>query len=346
MENILKTLNEAFSKSAGDELKFFLARYPECSSYIIASDYCLNDKERPNDIISFVLLPEIRLFDEYRKEIKEAMPKDIQELETHPVILIDMKKLVYVYSNGDEVVHSKYISDKAKELLASPNYHSFNFFIDKEKTLFDKKKFNQEAIFYAADKAIEMFDLWLQDDPDNERYKQFKKNYKLLKEAAKSKSFNYRLYFYSLLTSTIAAFLTHQISIHSKAKNVLWFSDRDSMMNSNNQIFFDNYDIQHNGLARNDSAHAFDESFRIGIAKPDPQGDVWYDEINRLPDYCAGAVSGLNFLEETNYSDKANEVLQVMIENSTNLIMSRETINGETITSIITRKIVCEKIEE
>ena len=24
-----------------------------------------------------------------------------------------MKKLVYVYSNGDEVVHSKYISDKA-----------------------------------------------------------------------------------------------------------------------------------------------------------------------------------------------------------------------------------------
>ena len=320
MENILKTLNEAFSKSAGDELTFFLARYPECSSYIIASDYCLNDKERPNDIISFVLLPEIRLFDEYRKEIKEAMPKDLK--------------------------HTKYISDKAKELLASPNYHSFNFFIDKEKTLFDKKKFNQEAIFYAADKAIEMFDLWLQDDPDNERYKQFKKNYKLLKEAAKSKSFNYRLYFYSLLTSTIAAFLTHQISIHSKAKNVLWFSDRDSMMNSNNQIFFDNYDIQHNGLARNDSAHAFDESFRIGIAKPDPQGDVWYDEINRLPDYCAGAVSGLNFLEETNYSDKANEVLQVMIENSTNLIMSRETINGETITSIITRKIVCEKIEE
>ena len=71
-----------------------------------------------------------------------------------------------------------------------------------------------------------------------------------------------------------------------------------------------------------------------------------HDEINRLPDYCAGAVSGLNFLEETNYSDKANEVLQVMIENSTNLIMSRETINGETITSIITRKIVCEKIEE
>ena len=73
MENILKTLNEAFSKSAGDELKFFLARYPECSSYIIASDYCLNDKERPNDIISFVLLPEIRLFDEYRKEILKRM---------------------------------------------------------------------------------------------------------------------------------------------------------------------------------------------------------------------------------------------------------------------------------
>ena len=264
------------------------------------------------------MIPEIRFFEEYKKEIKEALPKDLK--------------------------HTKYISDKAKELLSSPNYHSFNFFIDKEKPLFEKNRFNQTSVFYAVDEAIKMFDLWLQNEPDNEQYKQYKKNYRLLKEAAKSLSFNYHLYFNSLLTSTLAAFLTHQVAIYSKAKDVLWFSERDSMMNSNNQIFFDNYVIQHNGLARNDSNHEFDEFFRIGIAKPETQGDVWYDEINRIPDYCAGAVSGINFLEETNISDKASEVLQVMVNNSTNLVMSREIKNGNTITSIVSRKIVCEKI--
>lgn len=320
MEMILKTLEDTFNKSAGDELKQFLSRYPTCNSCMLVSDYCINDKERPNDVISFVILPQIQMFEDYKNTIKSGIPKDLK--------------------------HTQIITDKIKEILSSPNYHSFNFIIDKKTPLYNKKTFNQTAINYAVDQAVQMFDEWLKDDPDNELYKEYKKHYKLLKENAKSKSFSFKSYFYSLLTSTIAAFLTHKITIFSNIKNIVWFSDRDAMMYSNNKIFFDNYQIQHNGLARNDSKHPFDETIKLGIGLPEEQGEVWYDEINRLADYCAGAVSGINFFSKTNFSDKANEVLENIILNSTHLIMSHEEIDGKDVYKIIHRKIICEKIEE
>lgn len=50
-------LDDSFSKSLIDNFKSFVEKFKNIDRWALFSDYCIGDKNKPNNIISFVLIP-------------------------------------------------------------------------------------------------------------------------------------------------------------------------------------------------------------------------------------------------------------------------------------------------
>ena len=188
-----------------------------------------------------------------------------------------------------------------------------------------------------------MFNAWIVDNPANEEtYQKHIKKYKKLLQESKQKSFNLNLYIRSFFTSTIAAFITHAIEKYTNVTGIVWGTDRDSMLSSNDGILYDNYSIQHNGFARNDKDWEYNEKCKIGIMNPANKGENWFDELIRVPDFCAGALSSVIFLDEKDSTANCNnhyepteqqirkafDVLKCIKPHCINIIL-RQTLNND-----------------
>ena len=56
MEDVIKILNDTFHKSAIEPLKDYIRTNSEHDKWLLYSDYCIGDKNKPNDVISFTLI--------------------------------------------------------------------------------------------------------------------------------------------------------------------------------------------------------------------------------------------------------------------------------------------------
>ena len=84
-ENLLKSLlNQHFNESAIQEvIGAFLIESKESKKWMLYSDYCLDDKNKPNDVITFVLMPFIdeEHYAEMQKTIATLQPADIKQCD-------------------------------------------------------------------------------------------------------------------------------------------------------------------------------------------------------------------------------------------------------------------------
>jgi hypothetical protein len=87
-----------------EEMKALVHKCLERASYstkwMLYSDYCLDDKKKPNDVLSFVLIPFINeeKYHELEQKIKETQPVDIKHTRSVSSEFMDYIKTQAVFS--------------------------------------------------------------------------------------------------------------------------------------------------------------------------------------------------------------------------------------------------------
>lgn len=78
MYNIFSCIDSTVNKSAIYQFKNFLQRYPYVTKWFLCSDYCIEDINKPNDVISFVLYPYIWDFDKWNEVVSSMQKTDLK----------------------------------------------------------------------------------------------------------------------------------------------------------------------------------------------------------------------------------------------------------------------------
>lgn len=296
MIKLIETLDNTFCKSSLQELKAYLNKHHDSKNFIIASDYCIGDKQKTNDTISFCIYHNISNFPIYQDVIQQILPNDIK--------------------------HTKKINHLLKHLIDSGSIFIINFILPKGQIrLF--KNLPKEHVLDGINKTIEMISLWIQNEPEKKpTYEKMKKSFILLQQEQKRKSFNINLFTNIILVATLAAYISHKIFKHSNAENIIWFSDRDNITSFCNGIIYEYYSIQHNGISCNDLEYKKDSVLSIGTSLETEE--CWYDQINRIPDYFAGAYADFDYIKNTITSEKYKEIVEFSNNNVVNIILEQE----------------------
>lgn len=79
---VFERLFETFDKSSIHPFRNFIARNTGITKWMIAADYCLHDKARPNNAFVFSLIPYDDWFGALRDEIRSALPRDLKRTKT------------------------------------------------------------------------------------------------------------------------------------------------------------------------------------------------------------------------------------------------------------------------
>ena len=114
MDGVFELIENTVEKSAIYDFKSFLSKHDDVTKWILCSDYCFEDKGKPNDVISFVLYPYIFDFTQWQEIIDNLQSTDIK--------------------------NTRHISEYFRKFTHLGLFFSFNFVFDKSGTFFDKWK--------------------------------------------------------------------------------------------------------------------------------------------------------------------------------------------------------------
>jgi hypothetical protein len=113
---------------------------------------------------------------------------------------------------------------------------------------------------------------------------------KRLRQEAAAKDFNYRLGSDIVLASLFASVIAMFITKFGNAKSVFWFSDRDSIVTSYRQVAFDLF-----GMHFYQACYEYGADYDpVNLGVGDMRDKPWFDELIRVPDFLAGAMSAFN----------------------------------------------------
>lgn len=110
MQKIFECLESTVNKSILEKFQNFLKQYPDVDKWFMCSDYCIGDKNKKNDVITFVIYPYILNFDDWKKVINNLQKKDLK--------------------------HTRLVSDQFCQFLNQGYCFSFSFILQK-KNYFD-----------------------------------------------------------------------------------------------------------------------------------------------------------------------------------------------------------------
>lgn len=263
--DFLRVLFETFDKSSIADYRNFLKANLQVKRWIIAADFCLHDKDRPNHAFAFTIIPYDAYPDALKDKIRGALPKDLKK--------------------------TKRIRDAAVSFLAHPGRFHFAFVFEKPPAVFyngpgsEALKVARESLDITVDTMMKM-----------ERGKETLRPLKELKQQSLASNFNIELLADMYVLSYLFSFVTILLARERPVEIVGWFSDRDSMTSWCNGVVW---------IIGHENLHGLAEHFNVSIAADMPliavptpnagKNAMWYDEFIRLPDYIAGILAAWNF---------------------------------------------------
>lgn len=97
-------LFETFDKSSIQPFRNFVARNAGVTKWMIAADYCLHDRSRPNNAFVFSVIPYDDWFGALRDEIRSSLPRDIKKTKT-------VERATTDFLASDRRFHIAFLSD-------------------------------------------------------------------------------------------------------------------------------------------------------------------------------------------------------------------------------------------
>lgn len=143
MKTLIEFLEETMNESSIPQLKDFFEKYVDVTKWYMCSDYCIDDPNKPNDIITFVIFPHII---------------DIKILKS---IINSMQKT--------DLKNCRTVTNEFCNFIKSGLFFSISFKLDKN-NFFDKYM-NQESLKHLISKYKEITEKWQITTPNSkERY--------------------------------------------------------------------------------------------------------------------------------------------------------------------------------
>lgn len=265
------------------QVQEFLKRASYSPKWMLYSDYCLDDKNKPNDVLSFALVPFIseEKYQELEQKIKETQPVDIK--------------------------HIRSISSEFMDYIKTQAVFSFSFIVNERQLLFGTDEAEQvktvQSIFEGWKAG---FAKW-RDNAENEQQRDGYKDTitkinKQLREIFLKKKVKDQIDV--LLITILAAYYT--ASILKQLPNIQifgWFPDRDKTNETCEGLavpIFNALQYEYMGARQ----------YQFCAAKPDSQTVPFYDNENRIADVICGTLADYNLQENLISKDKFDEVLK------------------------------------
>lgn len=274
------------SEEMNQVVKSFLGRAAYSSKWMLYSDYCLDDVNKPNDVISFVLLPfsSAERFHEIDAKINETQPKDIK--------------------------HSKRISEEYISYIKEQPIFGFSFLVNNRKQFFgDNGSERVDTVLDILYQIKHNYEIWAKS-PDNEQVKLYydesiNKLNRQIKEITQRR--NVKNHIDIILITVLAAHYTANILRNLPDLEVFgWFPDRDKTNEACDKIALPIFNVvQYNMLNG--------KQYLLAGSVPDSTKVPFYDNENRIVDIICGTLADYNQEENLVSKDKFLTVLQSLI---------------------------------
>jgi hypothetical protein len=273
IDDIYSTVSQGIEQGFSDYVKGH-----DTSRWMLFSDYVLKDRDRPNDVFAFTLVP--------GGQHLNSLLAEFSATATH-----DFKKI-------------REVSDSMARLLTDKRLVTLCFVVSPARVITG----NVEALRGMLDDTLAMMEKW--EDADGHR--ELINNFKAMRQKAESRSFNIRLLGDIIVATTLAAFLTYLVCKHTKVERVGWFSDRDNITTAHQRIADIFYSVNVSSCCQRLMKGWCGPL--LGVNGVAAEGNsLWCDDFLRVPDYFAGAVSAWH-IEQNALSSDLPKYSQVLLE--------------------------------
>jgi hypothetical protein len=229
--------------------------------WYIASDFCLHDDTRPNDVFAYSVFAHDAHFVERAREIQSIFPRDLKKTNS--------------------------VSGEMMDYLRFGRRFHFAFIVNKDRRLFADAVGARAAI----DESLAM----MRNYKDADAHEDLIGAMALLRQEANANSFNYGLLQDMVLASTFAGVVALLLQLEGRAELIGWFPDRDKMTTAYKAIAYILFAKNASAFALRRKV----PEAKIFLALPGPGDDgrpgIYFDELVRIPDYVAGAVASTTF---------------------------------------------------
>jgi len=281
-------LEKTFSKSLIQDLEaYYFPEVKDFKKWMCFSDYCFDDPNKPNNVMTFSLMPYIDDIGELSDFIRTVAQKDIK----------NTRKVNNAYINFLEkypLINFAFILNHKKKILGQ----SANSVVEFLKASFNRIK--------------QHYQVWIESQPEKtDHYRSIiKKLDKTIRQVEQQKKIKQVAEMF--LVTYIGAFVSSLIVKKTQLEIFGWFSDRDAIHEVSDQLsanlfeyFLFNFSDAHNYQYVTASATSLDKPF--------------YDQLLKIPDYITGTLADFNFGEGTISKDKFDTVLtDYMADNARN----------------------------
>lgn len=299
MKRIIETLERTINNSAISELRSFLEQYKHIRKWMIISDYCLNDKNRSNNCISFILYPYIIDLSTIKDEIKQRAKVDLK--------------------------HTRTINDSFCEMYKLGIFYSINFIVDDD-NIFSKEcnVDTYKAIIYEYRHLLEK---WIINQPDKkEHYENIIKKFNNLLNEMKRKNFNLKLFKEIVWVDILVSYITYLIIRELDIELIGWFSDPDKIISSYDSIVFALYEIIYHTLCVEKIGENYKQPTTVYA---NMEKDIFYDELVRVADYICGFVSEFDLNSTTKgYKEKYVKIAENIVADNRYILTLKIDNNG------------------
>ncbi|HCF7939496.1 TPA: hypothetical protein NIU57_003071 [Klebsiella pneumoniae] len=293
--NFLVAFDSTFNQSNHIKIKNFFKRNKHITKWMVFSDYVLHDKNKPNDAITFSIFSYAEDFFELGKRIDLLSFKDTKKLKR-----INKEFINFI---------------KKSEIL------NLSILLSKERKL---DPLNEREMLKTRYKmAIMQVNTWIKNQGEKNHFRQLINNLQLILEELNKPGANLKAIRDIEIISSLAAYITFQISQEITIDTIGWFSDRDAMLSYkiakfSKPIMYDlTYNTYHNLMSNINEEYK--EKFVFGL--PEAEGRVWYDSYNRVPDLIAATLADYNYEENICSHDKYIPVIEEILADSENSII-------------------------
>lgn len=293
MQEILKVIEDTINKSSIKDFKSYLEGLKGQSKWLICSDYCIEDNNKANDIATFSVLPYYDYFHDIQNSILKKAPTDIKKTKIIRDSFVEYHRSGYIF-------HFSFIFGRKREHVL--------------------KESTKEDFVPAIKQTIDMLEAWEKNTPSQENYYQTSINkLKSLIQKMKANNFNLKLLKKILVVNLLASYIAYLLCREKNIEIVGWFSDRDDITIAYQGIALDLFHMNHHGLCERDSIE--DSNTKLVIAMPSSASDekLWFDELNKLPDYISGTLADYDFKKNYVSKDKFSKMLENCISENTKI---------------------------
>lgn len=293
MQEIIETLRGTLDKSFLNNLRNYLESHRDVTEFALISDYCVEDKGKPNNVIAFTLAPSHIVLPECMAELDRLIPKDIKKTT-------EVTKEISRALNDTRFFHVAFMLDDISGFLHSE-------IVGK-----------QDVVLQNLQLIIQMLQVWSENQPEGrQKFQEQIKRFKQAKGELERPTANIKLFSRMSLTCILGAVLAFYLSKETICKSILWLADRDKIHDAFAKIYFDLFEINHWGLCLQELPDA--RIPKVGFAV-DEKGakNLWFDTLIRLPDFIAGTVASWSLDTNRTSHEKHARLLQQVIADNLN----------------------------